>query len=103
MLATEVNHGSKVNVMEWRERLVDASCAAVNAAHSGKLAEAYRLALTMISVIHEIEFHEGVALGLAGVMEQVVWTERSCSCNSAAPSSGHTSVLRQVPMGVDAL
>jgi hypothetical protein len=66
--------------MEWRERLVDASCAAMNAARAGDLAEAYRFALTMISMVHEIEFHESVALGLAGVMEQVIQAERSCSC-----------------------
>jgi hypothetical protein len=70
--------------MEWRERLVDASCAAANAARAGELAEAYRFALTMINVIHEIEFHEGSALGLAAVMEKVVWTERSCGCKRAA-------------------
>lgn len=68
--------------MEWRERLVDASCAAVNAARAGELEETYRFALTMISVIHEIEFHEGVALGLAGIIEQVMRRDPSCSCTS---------------------
>lgn len=67
--------------MRWRERLVDASCAAVNAARAGELEEAYRFALTMISVIHQIEFHEGRALGLARVMDQVVSTERWSSCD----------------------
>jgi hypothetical protein len=60
------------------ERLVDASCAAMNAARSGNVAEAYRFALTMISIAYEIELHEEIAPGLAAV-EQVVWTERSCS------------------------
>ena len=66
--------------MEWRERLVEASCAAASAARAGDLAEAYRFALTVISVVHEIEFHECVALELANVMEQVIQAERSCSC-----------------------
>jgi hypothetical protein len=66
--------------MEWRERLVDASCAAVNAARAGDLEEAYRFALTMISVVHEIEFHEAVTLRLAGVIEQVMRRDPSCSC-----------------------
>ena len=74
--------GSGVMVMGLRERLVDVSCAAVNAARSGEIAEAFGLAVTMISVIYEIEFHEGVALGLADVIERVVRTERSCSCSS---------------------
>jgi hypothetical protein len=66
--------------MEWRERLVDASWAAVNAARAGDLTEAYRYALTIISVVHEIEFHEGAPLRLAEVVEQVIEGERSCSC-----------------------
>ena len=66
--------------MKRRERLVDASCAAVNAARAGELEEVYRFALTMISVIHEIEFHEDVALRLAGVVDRVIRTQRSCSC-----------------------
>lgn len=69
--------------MEARERLVEASCAAVSAAGAGDLAGAYRFAWRMISLIHEIEFHELTALGLAAVMEQVVWEERSYSCGRA--------------------
>ena len=65
--------------MEWRDRLVDASCAAVNAARAGDVAEAYRFALTMISVVHEIEFHEGMALGLAEITDEVLRAERSNS------------------------
>ena len=65
--------------MEWRKRLVDASCAAVNAARAGELAEAYRFGLTMISVVHEIEFYEGVALGLEDITDEVIRAERSFS------------------------
>jgi hypothetical protein len=39
----------------------------------------------MISIIHDIEFREQLALQLAAVMEDVVWTERSCS--SPPPSA----------------
>ncbi len=78
------NHRDRVGVMEWRDRLVDTSCAAVNAASAGDLPEAYRCALMMISFIHEIEFHEGASLGLAAVMEQVLWAGRSSLCSRAA-------------------
>lgn len=70
--------------MDSRERLVDASCVAMDAALAGNLAEAYRCAWTMISLIHDIEFHEQLALGLAAVMDRVVWMERSCSSRRAA-------------------
>lgn len=70
--------------MAFRETLLELSCAAVNAAGAGDLVGTYRSALRMISLIHEIEFHEGTPVGLAAVMEQVLWEERSCSSECTA-------------------
>lgn len=57
--------------MEVRENLVEASAGAEKAAAVGDLAEAYRCALVMISLIHDIDFEEEVALDLAAVMDEV--------------------------------
>lgn len=70
--------------MDARERLVDASCAGVSAARAGDLEAAYRAAWTMLSLIHEIEFHELLSLDLGAIADRVVWAERSCSSASAA-------------------
>jgi hypothetical protein len=62
--------------MSFRERLVEASCSAVTSAGAGDIVEAYRSALRMISLIHEIEFHEGTPVGLNWVMDEVMREER---------------------------
>lgn len=38
----------------------------------------------MISLIHEIEFHEQLRLEPGAIADRVVWADRSCNCASAA-------------------
>lgn len=70
--------------MGLREKLVEALAGAENAAAVGDLAEAYRCALVMISLIHEIDFEEEVALDLAAVMDEVVWRYHRAPFQKAA-------------------
>jgi hypothetical protein len=64
-----------MEAMEWRERLVETSRVAVNAAAEGNLAEAYRCALVMISLINEIDFHEDTSLDLSAITDRVLSTD----------------------------